>query len=61
MLSPMSATDAPKPPVNTRTVIIGAGMSGIGTKAGGSDYLIHFTDPRACCENTLRSGFAPEL
>jgi RHH-type proline utilization regulon transcriptional repressor/proline dehydrogenase/delta 1-pyrroline-5-carboxylate dehydrogenase len=39
----------------------GAGMSGIGTKAGGSDYLIHFTDPRACCENTLRSGFAPEL
>lgn len=39
----------------------GAGMSGIGTKAGGADYLIHFTDPRACCENTLRSGFAPEL
>ena len=25
----MSATDAPKPPVNTRTVIIGAGMSGV--------------------------------
>jgi RHH-type proline utilization regulon transcriptional repressor/proline dehydrogenase/delta 1-pyrroline-5-carboxylate dehydrogenase len=39
----------------------GAGMSGIGTKAGGKDYLMHFTDPRACCENTLRSGFAPEL
>ncbi len=39
----------------------GAGMSGIGTKAGGKDYLTHFTDPRACCENTLRSGFAPEL
>jgi len=39
----------------------GAGMSGVGTKAGGVDYLNHFTDPRACCENTLRSGFAPEL
>ncbi|MEZ6318364.1 MAG: proline dehydrogenase family protein [Phycisphaerales bacterium] len=39
----------------------GAGMSGVGTKAGGADYLLHFTDPRACCENTLRRGFAPEL
>ena len=39
----------------------GAGMSGVGTKAGGKDYLVHFTDPRAVCENTLRSGFAPEL
>ena len=39
----------------------GAGMSGVGTKAGGADYLLHFTDPRACCENTMRRGFAPEL
>ncbi len=39
----------------------GAGMSGVGTKAGGEDYLLHFTDPRACCENTMRRGFAPEL
>ncbi len=39
----------------------GAGMSGIGTKAGGPDYLLHFVDPRACCENTMRRGFAPEL
>jgi RHH-type proline utilization regulon transcriptional repressor/proline dehydrogenase/delta 1-pyrroline-5-carboxylate dehydrogenase len=39
----------------------GAGMSGVGTKAGGADYLFHFTDPRACCENTMRRGFAPEL
>ncbi|MBK7405937.1 MAG: proline dehydrogenase family protein [Phycisphaerales bacterium] len=36
----------------------GAGMSGVGTKAGGADYLLHFTDPRACCENTMRRGFA---
>jgi RHH-type proline utilization regulon transcriptional repressor/proline dehydrogenase/delta 1-pyrroline-5-carboxylate dehydrogenase len=39
----------------------GAGMSGVGTKAGGKDYLLHFTDPRACTENTMRRGFAPEL
>ena len=39
----------------------GAGMSGVGSKAGGADYLLHFTDPRACCENTMRRGFAPEL
>jgi len=39
----------------------GSGMSGVGTKAGGADYLLHFTDPRACCENTMRRGFAPEL
>ncbi|MFG0283728.1 MAG: proline dehydrogenase family protein [Phycisphaerales bacterium JB039] len=39
----------------------GAGMSGVGTKAGGADYLLHFTDPRACCENMMRRGFAPEL
>ncbi len=39
----------------------GFGMSGGGTKAGGADYLLHFVEPRACCENTLRRGFAPEL
>ncbi len=39
----------------------GFGMSGGGTKAGGLDYLLHFVEPRACCENTLRRGFAPEL
>ncbi|MCH7791885.1 MAG: bifunctional proline dehydrogenase/L-glutamate gamma-semialdehyde dehydrogenase, partial [Planctomycetes bacterium] len=39
----------------------GAGMSGVGTKAGGADYLLHFTDPRASSENTMRRGFAPEL
>lgn len=37
----------------------GFGLSGGGTKAGGADYLHHFTDPRALTENTLRHGFAP--
>ncbi|MBC7835603.1 MAG: bifunctional proline dehydrogenase/L-glutamate gamma-semialdehyde dehydrogenase [Phycisphaerales bacterium] len=39
----------------------GFGMSGGGSKAGGEEYLLHFLDPRASCENTLRRGFAPEL
>ncbi|MBN1911000.1 MAG: proline dehydrogenase family protein [Pirellulales bacterium] len=39
----------------------GFGLSGGGTKAGGSDYLLHFVDPRCCTENTLRHGFAPDL
>ena len=33
--------------------------SGIGSKAGGPDYLKQFTVPRLICENTLRQGFAP--
>jgi RHH-type proline utilization regulon transcriptional repressor/proline dehydrogenase/delta 1-pyrroline-5-carboxylate dehydrogenase len=38
----------------------GFGLSGGGTKAGGREYLLHFTVPRACSENTMRRGFAPE-
>lgn len=34
-------------------------MSGIGSKAGGPDYLLQFMDPRVVCENTMRRGFAP--
>lgn len=34
-------------------------MSGIGSKAGGPDYLIQFLDPRVVTENTMRRGFAP--
>jgi len=34
-------------------------MSGVGTKAGGPDYLLHFLDPRAVTENTMRRGFVP--
>lgn len=39
----------------------GFGMSGVGSKAGGSEYLLQFVEPRACAENTMRRGFAPEL
>ena len=35
-------------------------MSGTGTKAGGTDYLLHFMDPRVVSENTMRRGFVPE-
>jgi RHH-type proline utilization regulon transcriptional repressor/proline dehydrogenase/delta 1-pyrroline-5-carboxylate dehydrogenase len=36
-------------------------LSGIGTKAGGPDYLLQFVLPRTITENTLRRGFAPTL
>ncbi len=39
----------------------GFGMSGVGAKAGGREYLSQFTVPRAICENTMRRGFAPGL
>jgi RHH-type proline utilization regulon transcriptional repressor/proline dehydrogenase/delta 1-pyrroline-5-carboxylate dehydrogenase len=39
----------------------GFGMSGVGSKAGGRDYLYQFVVPRAVCENTMRRGFAPGL
>jgi len=39
----------------------GFGMSGVGSKAGGSDYLGQFVVPRAIAENTMRRGFAPGL
>jgi RHH-type proline utilization regulon transcriptional repressor/proline dehydrogenase/delta 1-pyrroline-5-carboxylate dehydrogenase len=38
----------------------GFGMSGVGSKAGGPDYLLQFMNARSICENTLRRGFAPE-
>ncbi len=34
-------------------------MSGVGSKAGGPDYLLQFMDPRCTTENTMRRGFAP--
>jgi RHH-type proline utilization regulon transcriptional repressor/proline dehydrogenase/delta 1-pyrroline-5-carboxylate dehydrogenase len=39
----------------------GFGMSGVGSKAGGLEYLQQFVDPRACSENAMRRGFAPGL
>ncbi|HEX4819516.1 MAG TPA: proline dehydrogenase family protein [Acidimicrobiales bacterium] len=38
----------------------GYGMSGVGSKAGGPDYLLQFVDPRTITENTVRQGFAGE-
>jgi len=34
-------------------------LSGIGSKAGGPDYLLQFLIPRVITENTMRRGFAP--
>lgn len=36
-------------------------LSGIGSKAGGPDYLLQFVLPRTITENTLRRGFAPNM
>ncbi len=38
----------------------GSRLSGLGTKAGGPDYLLHFMDPRVVTENTARRGFVPD-
>jgi RHH-type proline utilization regulon transcriptional repressor/proline dehydrogenase/delta 1-pyrroline-5-carboxylate dehydrogenase len=38
----------------------GSGMSGVGSKAGGPDYLLQFMNPKSISENTLRRGFAPD-
>jgi RHH-type proline utilization regulon transcriptional repressor/proline dehydrogenase/delta 1-pyrroline-5-carboxylate dehydrogenase len=35
-------------------------MSGGGTKAGGTDYLLQFLIPRVVTENIMRHGFAPD-
>ena len=42
-----------------RHAVGGFKMSGVGSKAGGPDYLLQFMDPRLVCENTMRRGFAP--
>ena len=34
-------------------------MSGVGSKAGGPDYLLQFMEPRVVTENTMCRGFAP--
>jgi RHH-type proline utilization regulon transcriptional repressor/proline dehydrogenase/delta 1-pyrroline-5-carboxylate dehydrogenase len=33
-------------------------LSGTGSKAGGPDYLLHFTEPRVVTENTMRHGLS---
>jgi RHH-type proline utilization regulon transcriptional repressor/proline dehydrogenase/delta 1-pyrroline-5-carboxylate dehydrogenase len=37
----------------------GSGLSGVGSKAGGPDYLLQFVESRVVTENTIRQGFAP--
>lgn len=37
----------------------GLKLSGIGSKAGGPDYLLQFLEPRTISETTLRHGFVP--
>ncbi len=32
-------------------------MSGVGSKAGGPDYLLQFMEPRVVTENTVRARF----
>lgn len=34
-------------------------LSGVGSKAGGPDYLLQFMEPRTVTENVQRQGFAP--
>nr|MBA3923891.1 aldehyde dehydrogenase family protein [Nostocaceae cyanobacterium] len=34
-------------------------LSGVGSKAGGPDYLLQFLEPRTVTENIQRQGFAP--
>ena len=36
-------------------------MSGVGSKAGGPDYLRQFMVPRNVVENTIRRSFTPEI
>lgn len=38
----------------------GSKMSGVGSKAGGPDYLLQFVESRTITENTIRRGFAPD-
>lgn len=39
----------------------GFGHSGVGSKAGGPDYLHQFVNPVVTTENTVRAGFTPDL
>jgi RHH-type proline utilization regulon transcriptional repressor/proline dehydrogenase/delta 1-pyrroline-5-carboxylate dehydrogenase len=39
----------------------GFGHSGLGTKAGGPGYLMHFVEPYCITENTMRHGFTPDI
>ena len=36
-------------------------FSGVGSKAGGQDYLLQFMEPRTVTENTMRKGYTPDI
>jgi RHH-type proline utilization regulon transcriptional repressor/proline dehydrogenase/delta 1-pyrroline-5-carboxylate dehydrogenase len=38
----------------------GSRRSGVGSKAGGPDYLQQFAEPRVVCESTMRHGLVVE-
>jgi RHH-type transcriptional regulator, proline utilization regulon repressor / proline dehydrogenase / delta 1-pyrroline-5-carboxylate dehydrogenase len=38
----------------------GSRRSGVGSKAGGPDYLLQFAEPRVVCESTMRHGIPVE-
>lgn len=38
----------------------GSRLSGIGSKAGGPDYLLQFVEPRVLTESTVRHGLVVE-
>ena len=46
-------------PWSTASRSAGSSCAGIGSKAGGPDYLLQFVLPRVITENTMRRGFAP--
>jgi RHH-type transcriptional regulator, proline utilization regulon repressor / proline dehydrogenase / delta 1-pyrroline-5-carboxylate dehydrogenase len=37
----------------------GSRMSGVGSKAGGPDYLLQFVEPRTVTENSIRGTSLP--
>ena len=39
----------------------GRKRSGLGSKAGGPEYLKHFLHSKIVSENTMRRGFSPEI
>ncbi len=45
--------------VVNRQAFGGFKLSGVGSKAGGPDYLLQFLEPRVVTENIQRQGFAP--
>ena len=56
-----TSTSTARSPARWSTASRSAGSScrGIGSKAGGPDYLLQFCCPRTITENTMRRGFAP--